>query len=118
MTSLLALGLTVIASFIGSFGALFFKLGSRELHFDFKSLIFNWRLYVAVFFYVLSTVFFIWALALPDSALSVIYPFVSLTYVFVELLSIKFLNEKMNFWKWAGICFIILGVSFIGFGSR
>ena len=83
MTSLFALGLTVIVSMIGSFGALFFKLGSNTLHKNIKSLIFNWRLYVGVFFYVLSTVFFIWALSLPGSDLSVVYPFVSLTYVFV-----------------------------------
>ena len=65
--------------------------------------------------YELATIVFI--PALRGGELSVLYPFISLSYVWVSLLSIKILKEKMNSFKWMGVALIIIGVSFIGFGS-
>jgi len=65
--------------------------------------------------YAVGTALFIPALKGGD--LSILYPFVSVTYVWVALLSVKYLGEKMNKYKWAGITLIILGVTFIGIGS-
>ena len=65
--------------------------------------------------YGVGTVLFIPALRGGD--LSVLYPFVSLNYIWVSLLSVRFLGEKMNRLKWLGVALIILGVSFIGIGS-
>jgi uncharacterized membrane protein len=56
--------------------------------------------------------------ALKGGDLSVLYPFVALAYIWVSLLSVKFLGEKMNKFKWLGIALIIIGVSFIGIGSN
>src|SRR5512136_1136958 len=116
MTSVAAIGLTVLATLIGACGALFFKLGADNLSFKIKNLMTNWKLYIAVLLYGLSTIFFILALSMKGSHLSILYPFCALSYVWVEILSVKFLNEKMNVWKYAGIILIVLGVSFIGFG--
>ena len=66
--------------------------------------------------YGISTILFI--PALKGGELSVLYPFVALAYIWVSLLSVKFLGEKMNKVKWLGIALIILGVSFIGLGSN
>jgi len=55
--------------------------------------------------------------ALRGGDLSVLYPFVSLSYIWVMLLSIKMLGEKMTKLKWLGILLIISGVSLIGLGS-
>jgi uncharacterized membrane protein len=68
----------------------------------------NRKLMLGVLLYGLSTVFFIMALKLGE--LSVVYPLTSLSYIFVALLSLYFLKEKMNWYKWTGIGFIILGV--------
>ena len=65
--------------------------------------------------FVIGTMLFIPALRGGD--LSILYPFVSLSYIWVALLSVRFLGEKMNKYKWIGIALIILGVSFIGIGS-
>ncbi len=75
----------------------------------------NYHLFGGVSLYALGTVLFIPALKGGD--LSILYPFVALTYIWVSLLSVKFLGEKMNFMKWMGISLIIVGVSFIGIGS-
>lgn len=56
-------------------------------------------------------------LALRDGELSLLYPIIALTYVWVNLLSMYFFREPMNFWKGAGIAFIIGGVAFLGAAS-
>ena len=48
---------------------------------------------------------------------SVLYPLLAMSYVWVSLLSIWFLGEVMTSVKWMGVMGIILGVSFIGIGG-
>ena len=74
----------------------------------------NYNLFAGVALYGAGTVLFIPALKGGD--LSVLYPFVALVYIWVSLLSVKFLGEKMNKFKWAGVALIIIGVTFIGLG--
>jgi multidrug transporter EmrE-like cation transporter len=114
-TELWAVGLVIFATVIGAFGALFFKLGADRLHRQIRTVMNNWRLFVGVFLYGLSAIFFL--IGLKGGELSVLYPVVSLGYVWICLFSIKFLNEKMNLWKWAGIVLILFGVSLIGLGA-
>jgi multidrug transporter EmrE-like cation transporter len=56
-------------------------------------------------------------LALRDGELSVLFPIISLSYVWVDLLSIYFFNEHMNVWKAAGILLVIGGVALLGRAS-
>lgn len=114
-TELWAIGLVLFAAVIGSFGPIFLKKASDKLSFKIKSIIYNKYLIVGVIFYGLSTIFFI--PALKGGELSVLYPFVATVYIWVSLLSVKMLNEKMNKFKWLGILSIIIGVIFIGIGS-
>ncbi|MDP6547623.1 MAG: EamA family transporter [Candidatus Woesearchaeota archaeon] len=110
-----AIGLVVLATLIGAFGPILLKKASAKKLSKISSLIRNYHLFGGIFLYALGTVLFIPALKGGD--LSILYPFVALAYVWVSLLSVKFLGEKMNSMKWIGILLIILGVSFIGFGS-
>ncbi len=114
-TELWAIGLVLIACVIGAFGAIFLKKASDKISFNLKSIIYNKYLISGVSFYGLSTIFFI--PALKGGELSVLYPFVAIVYIWVSLLSVKMLNEKMNKFKWIGILLIIIGVTFIGLGS-
>ena len=45
------------------------------------------------------------------------FPLVSLSYVWVTLVSMKFLGEEMNIAKLVGISSIIVGVVLIGIGK-
>ena len=56
-------------------------------------------------------------LALRDGELSMLYPIIALTYVWVNLLSMYFFHEHMNPWKAAGIALVIGGVSLMGWAS-
>ena len=115
MNITLAIGLVILGTIIGSFGALMLKLGSNKLSFNPIKLIKNWKLILGCFLYFLSTIPFIIALKFAD--LSLLYPFVATSYIWVTILSIYALKEKMNVWKWAGITAIIIGVIFIGLGA-
>lgn len=114
-TELWAAGLVILATFIGAFGALFFKLGANNLHRQLRAIITNWKLFIGVGLYGISAVIFL--SGLKGGELSVLYPLSSLTYIWITLFSIKFLDERMNRWKWAGILLILVGVSFIGMGA-
>ncbi len=114
-TQLWAIGLVVTATLIGAFGPILLKKASAKKLSKISSLIQNYHLFGGVALYAIGTLLFIPALKGGD--LSVLYPFVALTYIWVSLLSVKFLGEKMNKLKWLGIALIIIGVSFIGFGS-
>lgn len=112
-TQLWAIGLVVLATLIGALGPVFLKQGSASFSLNPRKLIKNYKLIAGLGLYCLSTVLFV--PALKGGELSVLYPIVSLAYVWTSLLSVKILGEKMTALKWMGIALIILGVSFIGF---
>ena len=115
-TALWAMGLALLATLLGSMGPIFLKKGSAGFGLSFKGVLQNYNFIIGVMFYGLGTVMFI--PALRGGELSVLYPLVSTTYIWVSLLSMKMLKEKMNSKKWIGIFIIILGVAMIGFGAN
>lgn len=121
-TELWAVGLTLLGTLIGAWGPIMFKKGSSTFTINPKVILRNPMIllknyYVIFGCFLYATSAFIFIPALQGGELSVLYPLVSLSYVWVALLSMKFLGERMNKIKWAGIALIILGVSLIGFGS-
>ena len=52
--------LVMLASFIGSFGAVFLKSGATKLHMDWRTLAYNWRLAAGVVAFLVSSVFSSW----------------------------------------------------------
>lgn len=114
-TELWAIATVLFATIIGSFGALYFKIGSETISIDIKKLIKNHKLILGFLFYGVSAIIFI--IALTGGELSVLYPLCAASYIWVCLLSMKFLNEKMNKLKWLGIITIIIGITFIGLGG-
>tara|TARA_Y100000310_G_C20599462_1_gene772257 strand:- start:789 stop:1142 length:354 start_codon:yes stop_codon:yes gene_type:complete len=111
----LGISLIIFATIIGSFGALFLKFASRHVHRNNIKVLFQPMLYLGIFLYGISALIFVFALKFGD--LSALYPVVALSYVWISLLSIKFLKEKMNDIKWFGILLILIGVILIGLGA-
>ena len=114
-TQLWAIGLVILGTIVGAFGPILLKKASAKRLSKLSSLATNYHLFGGVALYALGTMLFI--PALKGGELSVLYPFVAVTYIWVSLLSVKFLGEKMNKLKWMGIILIIIGVTFIGIGS-
>jgi drug/metabolite transporter (DMT)-like permease len=106
-----AILIQLIASIASAVGSLFLKKSAAKFKINIKKLLKNNNLIIGVLLYLITTILCIYALSMED--LSILYPVLSLSYVWVALLSIKFLREKMNFYKWLGIGLIIVGVIFI-----
>ena len=113
-TSIYSIFGVLFATIFGALGAFYLKLGANNLRFKLKSIIRNKNLIIGIFFYLLSTFIFIPSLKFGE--LSVLYPLVSVTYIWVIFLSSKYLNEEINKYKWIGIATIIIGVILIGLG--
>lgn len=56
-------------------------------------------------------------LALRHAELSLIYPVIALSYVWVSILSVALFHEEMNAYKIAGVVVIISGVAVLGKGQ-
>lgn len=66
--------------------------------------------------YGLNTVLMVFALR--DGELSILYPIIALTYVWVTILSVLFFHESLNAFKLLGVTVIVTGVAVLGRSSR
>lgn len=66
--------------------------------------------------YGMSTVLLV--LALKHGQLSLLYPVISLTYVWVTILSVTVFHEAMSVYKLGGIMLIVVGVGVLGLNGR
>ena len=57
-------------------------------------------------------------IALKHGELSVLYPLISLSYVWVAIAAVVMFHESMNPSKIAGICIIMAGVAVLGRGAH
>lgn len=114
-TELWAIGLVLLGTLVGSMGPIYLKKASSSFSVHPIKLLTNWNLLKGISLYAIATIIFI--PALKGGELSVLYPLVAVTYIWVSLLSVWQLGEKMNALKWIGVLLIILGVSFIGMAS-
>ena len=110
-----AIGGVVFCTLLTSLGQLGWKLGVDSLVLTFVGLITNWPLIIGFIFYGIGSILLI--LCLKHGELSVLYPFLALSYIWVLLLSIFVLNETVSTINWVGVGSLLVGVSFIGRGA-
>ncbi|MBT3721194.1 EamA family transporter [archaeon] len=92
---------------LGGYGSLFLKKGSSKLTFNLKKWKNNLEVIFGLVLFGSSTIFYL--LALPYGELSVVYPLSSLSYIFISIVSMWYLDEKMTKLKWTGIVLIMIG---------
>ena len=108
--------LVLMASVIGSFGAVFLKSGAQKLRFGLRYLILNPLLAAGVFLFLTSSVFYI--MGLKRGEVSVLYPMGSLGNVWTLIWSRVFFKEQLTRAKMMGVFMILVGVFFIGLGAE
>lgn len=107
--------LVFAASVIGSLGMAFLKMGANALTRSIWSFL-NKNLLIGIALFLGSSVFY--ALGIKGGQLSVLYPMVSLAYVWGLVWAKLFFNEPLTRQKFAGLGLILLGVFFVGLGSQ
>ncbi|MBU1199348.1 MAG: EamA family transporter [Nanoarchaeota archaeon] len=114
--SYLAIIIIIICTIFTSLGQLFLKFGANKLELAFVPIITNIPLIIGCALYGIGAIIMVFALKHGD--LSLIYPFLSLSFIWVALLSLIFLGEHLVFMQWLGIIIIILGVIFVARGAK
>ena len=115
-TPLSSVGWVLLASFFGSFGALFLKIGAGKLQRGLASLLTNWRLMIGIAFYLFSSVLFV--LGVRKGELSVLYPMVSLGSVWTLFWAKLVLGEPLTRPKFVALGMILCGIALLGLGTR
>ena len=107
--------LVLVSSFIGSFGAVFLKLGAEHLRGSLARLLNNYWLAIGIVLYLASSVFYVMGIA--QGQLTVLYPMVSLGYIWAILWARLFFKEPFTMAKVGGLAMIVVGVALINFGN-
>lgn len=114
-TPLSSMLLMLVASLFGSFGAACLKSGAERLRFNLRALATNYYLAAGIGLFVLSSYFFV--LGVREGELSVLYPMVSLGYIWTLFLSRAFFGEPFTRSKVAGLALVLGGIVLLGFGK-
>ena len=115
-TKLWSILLVLFTTLLTSSAQILYKLGSKTLVFDVLSILTNYYLIAGLLLYAVGGTLMI--VSFRGGEVSVLYPIIATSYIWVSLLSIFFLGETMNAFRWAGVMAIIAGIISIGYGSK
>jgi len=105
-----------VGAVIGSLGAAGLKGGADQLQLNVRALLTNWKLALGLSLYLLSTVFYVKGISRGE--ISILFPLVSLGYVWTAIWSKIFFGESMTRAKYAGLGLIVVGCLLLGLGKR
>ena len=101
---------------LGAAAQILMKIGMTHFVPEIMSIVTNVPLIAGYTLYGINTLMLV--LALREGELSMLYPIIALTYVWVTLLSYLLLGEPPNLYKNAGIATIVIGVAVLGRGGK
>ena len=108
--------LILAASFIGSVGMAVLKSGANRLPPGLLPMVTSWRIALGVALFLLSSVFYVFGIR--HGSLTVLFPMVSLSYIWGVVWARIFFHEPFNRSKLVGLVLLSVGVIFIGLGNR
>jgi multidrug transporter EmrE-like cation transporter len=110
-------GLVFCCTILGAAAQVLMKTGANQLvHPGLMGMLTNWPLLGGYCLYGISTLLLV--LALKEGELSLLYPVIALTYVWVTMLSFLIFHDRINPWKLIGISLIVVGVGVLGKGGK
>ena len=115
-TKLWAALLVLFTTLLTSSAQLFYKFGSATVSLNFLDLLTNYYLIAGLLLYAVGGTLMI--ISFRGGEVSVLYPIIATSYIWVSFLSMFFLGEIMNMFKWIGVIIIIAGIALIGYGSK
>ncbi len=117
----LAIGIVFVQTLFGAVAQILLKAGTQQQRgeglIDIVIGIFtNPQLFVGYTLYGVSALLMIAALKYGE--LSILYPVIAMTYVWVAILSVSIYGESVSFLKFGGLSCIVLGVAVLGRSSH
>ncbi|MFC1616522.1 EamA family transporter, partial [Patescibacteria group bacterium] len=85
--------------------------GEKNIFISLSKIFSNPQIFIGTSLYVISLI--LWLYILSRSRLSMAYPIMSMSYIFVMVLSIYFLKENVGLMQWLGAFLVITGISLI-----
>jgi len=111
-----AIALMVLCTIFTSGGQILWKLGVNQITFSNIITYFNIPFLLGFVSYGMGAILML--LAFRRGELSVLYPLVATSYIWVSLISPRlFPDDFMNVWKWSGVIVILISVSILGWAS-
>jgi uncharacterized membrane protein len=101
---------------LGAAAQILMKIGMGHFVPEVAAIVTNVPLIAGYSLYGINTLMLV--LALREGELSMLYPIIALTYVWVTLLSYLLLHEPPNLYKNLGIVTIVIGVAVLGRGGK
>ena len=109
--------LVFCCTILGAFAQVFFKLAAKQMPTPgIRHLITNFPLLTGYMLYGINTLML--TLALRKGQLSLLYPVISLTYVWVAILSVLIFGESINKMEGVGLAVVVAGVALLGLDGR
>lgn len=110
-------GLVFCCTILGAAAQVLMKSGANHMaNPGLLGMIANLPLMAGYSLYGISTLLLV--IALKDGELSLLYPVIALTYVWVTVLSFLIFRDHINPFKLTGIVLIVTGVAVLGKGGR
>lgn len=106
-----AILLSLFCAVLAAVGQTFFKMGASQVSTSYIDWIFNGQVILGMGIYGTSAVLFI--VALKYGRLSILYPVIATSYIWVTLLSYYVFGESVTYVNWIGVAMIIFGVTLI-----
>lgn len=110
-----AVVLVLFTTLLTSAAQILYKKASENLSVNPFQLITNYYLIGGLVLYAAGGI--IMVISLRGGEVSVLFPIIATSYIWVSFLSAFFLGETMNSFRWLGVITIVLGISMIGYGS-
>jgi drug/metabolite transporter (DMT)-like permease len=103
------------ATFLISVSQVLLKIGMKNFDPSIMGMLSNYFLIVGIGLYGLAAIFVVYGL--KNGELSVLYPIIATTYIWVSLLAFYIFKEHMGVYKLLGIGSVVVGVALIGIGA-
>jgi drug/metabolite transporter (DMT)-like permease len=111
-----AIFLMIICTTLTSSAQIFYKFGANKLSFNIVSIITNWQILVGLILYGFGGVLMI--IAFRGGEVTVLFPIITSSYIWVTLGSSYFFQEIITFLRWIGIFLIIIGILIVVVGEK
>ena len=106
----------LLCTLFASTAHILLKFGANDLDYSKISTFVNLPLILGLTFFGIGAIFMM--TAFKQGELTVLFPILSTSYVWVSLLSpLFFESDSMNLWKWMGVIIILISVSMLGIAS-